>query len=116
MYTLAVKTHIDSAHYLLNYDGKCSKMHGHRWEITVFLQNEELNDAGMVIDFKLVKSRLESVCPDHTILNDFIKNPTAEHLAHWIFDIMVSYFNKDVTVVAVTVQETPECSATYSVK
>ena len=117
MFTLAVKTHIDSAHYLPGYKGKCSKVHGHRWEITVFIQSPDLNESDMVIDFNMVKDRLKEVCPDHILLNDIMSNPTAENMAYWLFRVFADYFdNERVTVIAVTVQETPECCATYSIK
>ncbi|MCK4883987.1 MAG: 6-carboxytetrahydropterin synthase, partial [Candidatus Diapherotrites archaeon] len=35
MYTLKTESTFDAAHYLNNYVGKCSTMHGHQWRAIV---------------------------------------------------------------------------------
>ncbi len=35
MYTLKVKSHFDAAHRIRDYKGKCSRTHGHRWDVEV---------------------------------------------------------------------------------
>ena len=86
MYKLEREVIISAAHFLPNYDGCCRKMHGHNWRILVECRcdNTELDEQGMVIDFSDIKKICNRL--DHTILNDFIKNPTAENVASYLYD------------------------------
>ena len=73
---------ISASHSLkLSYESKCSRLHGHNWEVTVYCAASELNDDGMVIDFKHVKDLIHGRL-DHGNLLPF--NPTAENIAAWI--------------------------------
>jgi len=75
----------DSAHYLTEYQGKCEKMHGHTYKMHVTIDGKVKAD-GMVYDFvafkKLVKENIIKKL-DHALLNDIIKNPSAENIAIW---------------------------------
>ena len=46
MYTVSVQAHYDAAHFLRNYEGKCERLHGHRYVVEVAVQTTELNEAG----------------------------------------------------------------------
>lgn len=87
MYYVKKRFEISAAHRLsLDYESKCTNLHGHNWIITVECRAKELNSNGMVTDFthikQLVMERL-----DHAVINDVIKeNPTAENIAKWIVD------------------------------
>jgi len=35
MYQVSVKQHFDAAHFLRGYQGKCERVHGHRFEVAV---------------------------------------------------------------------------------
>jgi 6-pyruvoyltetrahydropterin/6-carboxytetrahydropterin synthase len=77
-----------AAHRLPRYDGKCFNLHGHNYRFQVAVRGEPDAFSGMLIDFvdieKAVKDQvLDKV--DHTNLNDFIENPTAENIAVWIW-------------------------------
>lgn len=91
----------DAAHKLPNYDGMCAQLHGHTYKLEVIVDGDVSVDTGMVIDFSklswIVKSRIIDRL-DHTYLNDFIENPTAEKLAEKIHDILSDEFvdNKDI--------------------
>ena len=55
MYGLKTESSFDAAHFLTDYHGKCENLHGHRWRVVAYLEQEELQTQGthkdMVIDF-----------------------------------------------------------------
>lgn len=85
MYYVIKKIEISGAHRLnLDYDSKCSNLHGHNWIVTVYCKSEELNKNGMVVDFTTIKKLIHDKL-DHKLLNDVIDfNPTAENIAKWV--------------------------------
>jgi len=86
---VAKRVSFDAAHYLPNYKGKCRNMHGHRWVVEVGFEGKSDAVTGMVVDFTWIKKVLGTEVTrkfDHTNLNDFFKNPTAENVARHIFD------------------------------
>ncbi len=84
-----VKKHLTfaAAHRLdLPYKSKCTNLHGHEWELTVYLRASELDSNGMVMDFSEIKHRISGIL-DHSYLNDVLPfNPTAENIARWVSD------------------------------
>ncbi len=74
-----------AAHHLPGYNGPCHALHGHTWK-TVFVIEGAVRADGMVCDFKVVKKLLDDCLPDHQLLNDVLKTPTAENLAQYLFD------------------------------
>ncbi|MDE6397427.1 MAG: 6-carboxytetrahydropterin synthase QueD [Muribaculaceae bacterium] len=97
MYYVTKRLEISASHRLeLDYESKCTSMHGHNWIITIHCRAEELNANGMVTDFthikQLVMDRL-----DHACLNDVLPfNPTAENIARWITDTVPNCWRTDV--------------------
>ena len=91
MFEVSVTQEFAAAHKLLNYEGQCSNMHGHTWKVKVWVGSQDLNETGMVIDFKDLKAALLSILDryDHGCINEippFDKiNPTAENLAREIY-------------------------------
>lgn len=77
------KIGFEAAHFLPNYEGKCSKIHGHHWEVEICCSGKVGTSTGMVVDFIKMKELLGWVDYryDHKFINDFIKNPTAENIA-----------------------------------
>lgn len=78
----------DAAHNLIHYHGKCEALHGHTYRLAVVLEGYP-DEEGMVLDFcelsAIVKERVVSRL-DHAYLNDIIEQPTAENIAHWVWD------------------------------
>ena len=85
MFYISKRIEVAFAHQLnLNYESKCTRMHGHNAIVTVFCCAEELNENGMVVDFKEVSSLVKGLL-DHRCANELVPfNPTAEGLARWL--------------------------------
>lgn len=137
MYVLKTEHSFDSAHFLANYQGKCSNIHGHRWKVEIEIQSEVLVSGGqldgMVIDFSDLKKDVITMIDyfDHALiiqensmrvetlnclLQDGFKvisvefRPTAENFAAFFFKNMK---DKGYKVKRVIVYETPINSAIY---
>ena len=84
MYYIEKRIEVSASHQLvLDYDSKCSQLHGHNWIITIFCKAEELDQNGMVVDFTEIKRKIKNRL-DHQNLNDVLPfNPTAENIARW---------------------------------
>jgi len=82
----------DAAHYLPDYHGKCERLHGHTYRAAIFVEGVP-DEEGMVMDFvelkELIRDKLLSKL-DHSCLNDIIKRPSAEYIALWIWNEMMS--------------------------
>ncbi len=73
VYELTVKTNFAAAHSLRNYSGECASLHGHTWVVEVSIVGRELDDAGMLIDFKKLKQLIAKTIEelDHSYINEF---------------------------------------------
>jgi len=99
---------IAAAHSLPGYEGKCGEIHGHTWRIEIEIEGEVRVGTCMVIDFKCLKEIVAPIIEtlDHSYLNDFIANPTAEAIATWIaMNIQESIEREGVRLISVTVWE-----------
>lgn len=87
MYYVKKRIEVSAAHRLcLDYDSKCTVVHGHNWILTIFCKAEELDANGMVTDFTHVKEFILGKL-DHAVLNDVLPfNPTAENIARWVVE------------------------------
>ncbi|MFH1665306.1 MAG: 6-carboxytetrahydropterin synthase QueD [Candidatus Omnitrophota bacterium] len=119
MYTVKVQSVFSSAHNLRGYTGKCEELHGHNWRVEVVARSTELDETGMVVDFKKLKGALKEVITvlDHKHLNGLEPfkeiNPTSENIAGHIYKSM-SMKDPELDIKEVTVWETDSSSATYS--
>jgi len=120
VYELTVKSRFAAAHQLRHYKGKCENLHGHNWKIEVTLQTAKLNDIGLGIDFKDIRSSLLEVLEelDHRCLNDLPafqqENPSSELIARWIFEEVARRIeNEHLRMVRVTAWESDDACATY---
>ena len=120
-YLLIVKQRFSGAHFIPDYVGPCGEMHGHTWEVRVFIRARKLNNWGIAIDFKNLKEGLKILLPDHKNLNEvFSFSPTAENLAKCFYQQinknMDWFLGGDVDNVhleAVEVWESEDCGVRY---
>lgn len=81
-----------AAHHLRAYRGKCENLHGHNWRVRLYVGRDELTAEGFVMDFKEIDAALARILEplDHHDINTVppfdAQNPTAEHIARYIFD------------------------------
>jgi len=100
----------DAAHFLPGYDGKCGRIHGHRWIVQIGFKGEVDPKTGMVIDFTKIKRDIEQNIiniVDHTFLNEIVfeedssifsfprNMPTAENIVGWITRFLEMYVNTE---------------------
>ena len=121
MFVLKIVTDFASAHSLRDYPGDCARLHGHNWQVEVMVCSQVLNESGIAIDFREIKSQTKLVVKrlDHQYLNEIkpfdVLNPTAENIAKYLFDeIAVLINNQNVKVKEVTIWETQRSAVTYS--
>ena len=118
MYELTVRDHFDAAHTLRGYDGECSRLHGHTWDVDVTVAGDRLDAVGIVYDFKRLKAELHAVLGDydHVFLDEVppfdALNATAENLARVIHERLTAIV-EGVTVLEVAVWESPVAKLTY---
>ena len=121
MYELTVRADFEAAHMIKNYPGKCARLHGHNWIVEAEVVGDKLNELGIFIDFKILKSELKKVLEefDHQYLNELEifsdKNPTAENLAKIIFDkFTINKIFTDAKLSAIKIYESPKSCVRYS--
>ena len=123
MYEVTVEDTFAAGHYLRNYKGKCENPHGHNYRVRVTLAGQELDQAGLLLDFKDLKRVMKPVIDylDHRMMNDLepftTLNPSAENLAKYFFDQtnerLKQHTNGRVEIKRVTIWETDTSIATY---
>jgi len=119
-------------HRLLNYQGKCSRLHGHNGRVEIVLAAKDLNAQSMVADFsdigrivqgwidktldhKMLLHREDPLVPvlqqhdEPIVLMDI--DPTAEAIARLIFDYAAS---QGLPVEEIRLWETGSSVASYA--
>lgn len=85
---LEMDFHFAAAHRLPRHPGKCFNLHGHNYRLTVGVRGVPDSHSGILVDFDdlaiAVKAAVLDQC-DHSNLNDFIENPTAENIVVWMW-------------------------------
>jgi 6-pyruvoyltetrahydropterin/6-carboxytetrahydropterin synthase len=81
----------EAAHVLPHHPGKCGRLHGHSYRLDVAVAGPLQTQGpaqGMVVDFDALSALVKPLVIerlDHASLNDVLPNPTAEHIALWIW-------------------------------
>jgi 6-pyruvoyltetrahydropterin/6-carboxytetrahydropterin synthase len=123
MFEVTVEDTFAAGHYLRNYKGKCENPHGHNYKVRVTLAGEELDKAGLLVDFKDLREVMKHVIErlDHQMINDLepfkVLNPSAENLAKYFYDETNTKLHREtngrVHVKDVTIWETDTTTARY---
>ena len=120
MFEITVYSHFAGAHRLRYLQGRCEKLHGHNWKIEVSVVSNRLNREGIVLDFGILKQKVEQVLKtlDHTYLNElpyFAKiEPSSENIARYVFEQMEKEVSRyRVKLKRVTAWESDTSSAAY---
>ncbi len=121
MFELKVVTRFAAAHQLKMVATQCENLHGHNWKIEVYLAGEQLNAAGVLIDFGLAKKHIREIMQglDHSFLNELEwfgddNPPSSENIAKHIATRLQSVFSDPaVRISRVTAWESDDACATY---
>lgn len=117
-FKVSVTQEFAAAHWLDNYPGQCSRIHGHTWKVELEISGNHLDDIGMLVDFRDMKDILSSILKqfDHTLINELAPfdkvNPTAENLARYIYNEAKAMI-KMHQIEQVKVWESPVAWASY---
>jgi 6-pyruvoyltetrahydropterin/6-carboxytetrahydropterin synthase len=107
----------EAAHRLPNVppSHRCYRMHGHSYRVELCLEGPVDPISGFVVDFFEIERVFTPLLArlDHHCLNEVegLSNPTAEHIAVWIWDRVKPDLPQ---VAAVRVYETPYSWAEYT--
>jgi 6-pyruvoyltetrahydropterin/6-carboxytetrahydropterin synthase len=136
MFKITKEIEWSAAHRLLDYNGICNRLHGHSYKAVFTFVSDVLDKDGMVIDFTYIKKVVSNWINQHwdhmlilnmgdpiiEILNKDPQyrgwiypmqgNPTAEHMAQFLFYNFQSEFYP-VKLISVEVFEGPKSSAIY---
>lgn len=83
--------HFEAAHRLPHVpEGhKCARLHGHSFQVRLYVRGEIDPRTGWVLDFADIKAAFKPILDqlDHYYLNDIpgLDNPTSENVARWIW-------------------------------
>lgn len=120
MFQISKTFDFSASHQLegLPADHQCARLHGHNYVVRVELTAPSLDDVGFVYDYgrlSFIKDHLDENF-DHRHLNDVLPfNPTAEHMARHLAEVVARLVDRDDVEVSVSVSETPKTWATYRV-
>lgn len=119
-WTLSKSYRFEASHVLPKHLGKCGRLHGHSWTMTVEVVGRSLNvagpESGMVIDYGRISAVVRPILDgflDHHHLNETtgLANPTSEELSRWIFEKLVMPLPE---LQAVTIEETCTSRCRYA--
>jgi len=120
MYEVTIIKSFSAAHLLANIGGKCEELHGHNFKVEVTVAAPNLNESGLLIDFRIVKKWLSEILEqmDHKHLNELPNfagiNPSAENIAKYIYmEMDLKAEQVEVKVARVKVWESENATVTY---
>lgn len=120
MYEITIIKSFSAAHRLADIGGKCEELHGHNFKVEVNVTAPELDQAGILIDFRLIKRWLSEILNnlDHKDLNELAffnkTNPSSENVAKYIYrEMILKIKNVNIKISRVKVWESENAAVTY---
>jgi 6-pyruvoyltetrahydropterin/6-carboxytetrahydropterin synthase len=120
MYEISVEMDFDAAHALRGYQGKCERLHGHRFKVVAIVKGSKLNEIGLAYDFTLLKKHLGEIMAkyDHTNLNNVAPfhriNPSSENIAATVYQkLKKKLTGAPVSLDSIEVWESPQSRVVY---
>lgn len=112
----------EACHHLPHYDGACHNLHGHTYKLEVTIGGKVNKDkanpkCGMILDFKDLKNIVKEVAVDkydHSDLNNFFQNPTAEIMVEKIATDIMNKLPEGNYLVSCKLWETSTSYAEYN--
>ncbi|MAI84641.1 MAG: 6-carboxytetrahydropterin synthase QueD [Rickettsiales bacterium] len=86
------KYYFDTAHFLPseNLDENYKNIHGHSYELIIYLDDKLDEKKEWVMDFKVIDNFVKPLIKelDHNLLNNIkgLENPTSENIAKWFWN------------------------------
>lgn len=120
MFEVSVTSSFSAAHQLRLPDGSAEPLHRHNWRVTVTRAGSVLDEMGVLVDFEILRARLDRLL---ATLNDqnlntlpafAERNPTAENVALHIAERLAVELPAAAVLKCVEVEEAPGCLARYS--
>lgn len=117
-WTLTKDFLFEAAHQLHGHDGKCARLHGHSFKLTVFVSGYNLQKTGpqrgMLMDYGHISGIVKPIVDeflDHHFLNETLQcdAPTSEFLARFLFYLLAPRFTEvsnEVELSALRIAET----------
>ena len=103
----------EAAHRIEGISKENARIHGHSHEVYVTISGEPDERYGWVIPHEEFQTKVRPIVRqlDHTYLNEFIKNPTAEMIArHLWLKLMDHKFSDRITLESVKVCKVGMCA------
>ena len=119
MYTVVVEKEFRAEHQLMMPDGVREPLHGHLWKVAAAVGAENLDAAGLAIDFCVVSRHLEGILGPLTGQNleqcePFVGiNASAERVAQYVFGRMAGLITPPAQLIWVEVTEAAGCRVRY---
>ena len=119
MWEIRVESSFSARHAIQYPSGEVEHPHDHAWGVEVRYAGADLDDHGLLVDFVQAKHALDSVLKklEGTDLNANPllggRNPTAEHVAGFIYTELQRASSGADNCVAVLVEEAPGCKACF---
>lgn len=118
MYEVLVEAPFSAAHHLEDYEGRCARVHGHRWKVRLVVRGERTDTEGKLLPAGDLRRLLESLLQRFAgsdLNSDPLfagANPSAENIASWIHCALraaplIARREPPVHLHAVEVEETP---------
>lgn len=119
MYKISKSFAFEASHVLPKHDGKCSRLHGHSYTMTLVCRGPTLETrgpkTGMLLDYTTLAMQGNILVVnflDHYHLNDSLgmDDPTSENIARWVYDRVKPMIP---SLYCVKIAETCTCECEY---